>query len=91
MIGSILSNLLLVLGMCFFAGGTRFSEQGFSVAATQTNSSLLMLAVTALLLPALLRLSSSANSGMGKAPAPMSDGDILKISHGVAILLLLSE
>jgi Ca2+:H+ antiporter len=29
LVGSILSNLLLVLGMCFFAGGTRFSEQGF--------------------------------------------------------------
>jgi len=28
-IGSILSNLLLVLGMCFFAGGMKYSEQGF--------------------------------------------------------------
>ncbi|CAK5269126.1 unnamed protein product, partial [Mycena citricolor] len=27
--GSILSNLLLVLGMCFFAGGVKYSEQGF--------------------------------------------------------------
>ncbi|KAF8837268.1 calcium/proton exchanger [Paxillus ammoniavirescens] len=29
LVGSILSNLLLVLGMCFFAGGSRFSDQGF--------------------------------------------------------------
>ncbi|KAF7329933.1 SAP domain-containing protein [Mycena kentingensis (nom. inval.)] len=29
LIGSILSNLLLVLGMCFFIGGIKFSEQGF--------------------------------------------------------------
>ncbi|KAI0272148.1 hypothetical protein BGY98DRAFT_164235 [Russula aff. rugulosa BPL654] len=32
-VGSILSNLLLVLGMCFFAGGTRFSEQGLGIGA----------------------------------------------------------
>ena len=25
--------VVLVLGMCFFAGGTRFSEQGFGVSA----------------------------------------------------------
>jgi Ca2+:H+ antiporter len=28
MLGSILSNTLLVLGMCYFAGGLRFHEQG---------------------------------------------------------------
>jgi len=28
MIGSILSNCLLVLGCCFFFGGLRFHEQG---------------------------------------------------------------
>ena len=27
------SDVVLVLGMCFFAGGTRFSEQGFGVSA----------------------------------------------------------
>jgi hypothetical protein len=25
--------VVLVLGMCFFAGGTRFSEQGFGISA----------------------------------------------------------
>ncbi|TFY51698.1 hypothetical protein EVJ58_g10431 [Rhodofomes roseus] len=33
LVGSILSNLLLVLGMCFFAGGVKFSEQGFGQSA----------------------------------------------------------
>ncbi|KAI9570599.1 hypothetical protein HD554DRAFT_356719 [Boletus coccyginus] len=41
LIGSMLSKLLLILGMCFFAGGLRFSEQGFDQTATQTHSSLL--------------------------------------------------
>ncbi|KAJ7931457.1 calcium/proton exchanger [Mycena leptocephala] len=52
LIGSILSNLLLVLGMCFFAGGIKFSEQGFGASATQLNSSLLTISVVAVLLPA---------------------------------------
>ncbi|KAG1762730.1 hypothetical protein EDD22DRAFT_890487 [Suillus occidentalis] len=54
LIGSILSKLLLVLGMCFFAGGLRFSEQGFdqSELRQRYTSSLLSISVGALLLPA---------------------------------------
>ncbi|GJJ08296.1 hypothetical protein Clacol_002507 [Clathrus columnatus] len=33
LIGSILSNILLVLGMCFFAGGINKAEQGFLASA----------------------------------------------------------
>ncbi|KAJ7832665.1 Calcium/proton exchanger [Mycena olivaceomarginata] len=82
LIGSILSNLLLVLGMCFFAGGLKFSEQGFGASATQLNSSLLTISVIAILLPNAFRF----------AVTPQSDSDagedILKVSHGVALILL---
>jgi Ca2+:H+ antiporter len=87
LIGSILSNLLLVLGMCFFAGGTRFSEQGFSLGAASINSSLLILSAVAVLLPALLFFAATSAS----TNAPSVEGtraDILKISHGAALLLL---
>ncbi|KAJ3874610.1 calcium proton exchanger [Lentinula edodes] len=82
LVGSILSNLLLVLGMCFFAGGLRFSEQGFSAVATQLNSSLLTLSVIAVLLPAAfhMNVTGSTDSDEGQ--------DILKVSHGVALILL---
>ncbi|KAF9266630.1 Calcium/proton exchanger [Marasmius fiardii PR-910] len=87
LVGSILSNLLLVLGMCFFAGGIKYSEQGFGAAATQLNSSLLTISVIAVLLPAAFHLNVNTN------PNNPSDSDesedILKMSHGVAILLLL--
>jgi len=66
LIGSVLSNLLLVLGMCFFCGGLKYSEQGFKSAAAQTNSGLLVMAVIAVLIPAgvslLPRLSRSPSS-----------------------------
>lgn len=45
LLGSILSNLLLVLGMVFFVGGIKYSEQGFKDTAAQMNSSLLVIAV----------------------------------------------
>jgi Ca2+:H+ antiporter len=92
LIGSILSNLLLVLGMCFFAGGTRFSEQGFSLGAAHINSSLLTLSSVAILLPALLYFTvivqvESGSSALDVA-SKRAGADILKISHGAAVLLL---
>jgi Ca2+:H+ antiporter len=45
MIGSILSNILLVLGMSYFAGGLRFHEQLYALAGAQMHISLLGLSV----------------------------------------------
>lgn len=54
LVGSILGNLLLVLGVAFVAGGARRSEQEFDVRAAGVHSASLLLAVAALLLPAIL-------------------------------------
>jgi len=87
LVGSILSNLLLVLGMCFFAGGTRFSEQGFAISATQLNSSLLTLSVIAVLIPAAFDLVSNNNQIPNFSPL-QEQTDIIKVSRGVAVVLL---
>jgi len=86
LVGSILSNLLLVLGMCFFAGGMRFSEQGFGMSATQLNASLLTISVIAVLLPAAFHLS--LGNGNSDISSTVEGDDILKVSHGVALILL---
>ena len=52
LIGSILGNLLLVLGLAFVWGGINHKEQKFSSDAISTNSSLLILAMLALIIPA---------------------------------------
>lgn len=85
LVGSILSNLLLVLGMCFFAGGLRFSEQGFGLSAVQLNSSLLTISVIAVLLPGAFHM---ALQGQPEYNELSTDYNILKTSHGVAIILL---
>jgi len=56
LIGSILSNLLLVLGMCFVAGGIYFPELAFNSTAAQTSSGILFLSVLAVVLPAALKV-----------------------------------
>src|SRR4051812_720397 len=77
LIGSILSNLLLVLGMCFFFGGFNRVEQAFNVTVAQTASSLLFLAVSSLILPTAFH--SFSNTG---------DVGIKQISRATSILLL---
>lgn len=85
MIGSILSNCLLVLGMCFFAGGLRFHEQGYGVRAAQLNISLLGISVVAISLPAGFWATADLSS---QASIDATDESLLKLSHGFAIILL---
>jgi calcium/proton exchanger cax len=65
MLGSILSNLLLVMGMCFFLGGIwnwkgengEGVEQSFASATAQTTCSLMALSSASLVIPATVRLA----------------------------------
>jgi Ca2+/H+ antiporter len=105
--GAILCKLLLVLGTCFFAGGTRFSEQKFDASAAQIHSSLLSIGMNAMLIPAVFHFTypsiraMSASSSSPRAAHVERDGgissqanykqqekDILRMSHGVSIVLV---
>jgi len=56
--GSIIGNLLLVLGLSMLLGGIKYKEQRFSAAAAGVHSTSLMLAVSGLLMPALFVLTT---------------------------------
>ncbi|RAH73406.1 calcium/proton exchanger [Aspergillus aculeatinus CBS 121060] len=83
MLGSILSNILLVLGCCFFIGGLRYSEQTFNSTVASTMSSLMTVASASLIIPATLYASLS-----GSDKGERRD-NILILSHGTAIILLI--
>ena len=51
LVGSMLSNLLLVMGMCFFFGGMNRISQNFNEVVAKTAASLLALAVASLIIP----------------------------------------
>jgi Ca2+:H+ antiporter len=60
--GSILGNLLLVLGVSFFVGGLRHKEQHYNAHAASVHSTSLVLAVTGLLMPALFALGAQGET-----------------------------
>lgn len=85
MLGSLLSNLLLVLGFCFVFGGYNRLQQSFNQTAAQTMSSLLAISCASLLIPAAFRATIPHSS---KDDWVIQD-KILALSRGTAIILLI--
>ncbi|MFL2960177.1 MAG: calcium/proton exchanger [Candidatus Thalassarchaeaceae archaeon] len=79
LIGSILGNLLLVMGLAFVWGGMHHSEQKFSETQVSSNSSLLLLAVIVLIIPTVFNFTVDGTAG---------DDGVEKLSHAAAIILL---
>jgi Ca2+:H+ antiporter len=57
--GTIISNLLLVMGLSMFLGGLRYKEQTFQPVVARVNGSTMTLAVTAIVLPAMVISTSN--------------------------------
>lgn len=98
LIGSMLSNLLLVMGMCFFFGGINRKEQAFNITVAQTASSLLFLAVSSVIIPTAFeqwaRVVDDSNNTGGSATdnaeaGTTQDSRVAALSRGTAILLLI--
>ena len=79
--GSILGNLLLVLGSAIFLGGINRKEQKFNATAAKASGSTLLLAVTALVIPAIFLQTSNISA---------TGGVIEKLSIMVAIIMIVS-
>jgi len=89
-VGSIIGNVLLVLGAAMFLGGLKRDKQIFNRTAASAQSGMLLLAITALILPAVFQLVHG-----GGLPGVAEDrvnfgSDVEKLSFGVAIVLMLS-
>jgi Ca2+:H+ antiporter len=89
-IGSIMGNTLLVLGAAMFVGGLGRDRQSFDRTAAQAQSSMLLLAAAALVMPAIYELID----GRG-LPAPGServhyDSTVEALSAAVACVLIVS-
>lgn len=75
--GSIIGNILLVLGLAFVVGGWNRKEQVFNRAAAGLHSTSLLIAVIGLLMPALFHLTPGSTRFRTEA-----------VSVGVAIVLI---
>jgi Ca2+:H+ antiporter len=89
-VGSIVSNVLLVLGASMLVGGIGRDKQTFSRTAAHAQAAMLMLALAALLLPAVFELARGDALPEVGATRMAFGSDVETLSLCVAVVLLLS-
>ncbi len=82
--GSIIGNLLLVLGVAIFCGGLRHARQQFNKTAVRASCTALMLAAFALVIPTVFHVAADKDPGKW---TPVAEQDL---SVAIAVVLLLS-
>jgi Ca2+:H+ antiporter len=90
LVGSILGNILLVMGASMLAGGAKRDRQNFEPRAASAQALLLLLATVALIMPAIFELVQGPGLPSPRDQAVAYPSDVLSLSVGVAIILLLS-
>jgi Ca2+:H+ antiporter len=89
-VGSIIGNILLVMGAAMLVGGLPREKQTFSRTAANAQCAMLMLAVAALVFPAIFQLIHGGGlPGVGEERVDFGS-ELERLSLGVAIVLLLS-
>ena len=89
-VGSIIGNILLVLGAAMLVGGWNRDKQTFNATAAHAQSAMLLLALAALILPAVFQLIHGGNlPGVGDERVDFGS-DLEHLSFGVAIVLILT-
>ena len=84
LLGSVLSNILLVLGTAFLLGGLRHTTQTYNRTAAQSNATLLLLVVLGLIMPAALNATEFLENENKDGISPA----ILSLSRSVSFFLL---
>jgi Ca2+:H+ antiporter len=82
--GSILGNILLVLGTAILAGGTRFAHQKFNQTATRIAATSLSLAVIGLIIPTIFHVATD------RQPGDWSSHATQNLSLAVAVVLFVT-
>jgi Ca2+:H+ antiporter len=90
LLGSILGNSLLVLGAASFVGGLGRTRQFFDRAAASAQTTMLMLAVAALVMPAIFVLDKGEGLPSPGAEIVDYNGTVETLSLAVAFVLILS-
>ena len=88
LVGSILGNILLVMGAAMLVGGRKRERQRFDRTAANAQSLMLLLAVVALIMPALFQLVSGGGLPSPDSKASEFSSDLEKMSVGVSLVLL---
>jgi Ca2+:H+ antiporter len=89
-VGSIIGNILLVLGAAMLVGGLKRDKQEFNRTAANAQSVMLLLALSALILPAVFQLVHGGGlPGVGEERVDFGS-ELEQLSFAVAIVLMVS-
>jgi Ca2+:H+ antiporter len=89
-VGSVIGNVLLVLGASMFAGGIGRERQLFSRTTATAQSSMLLLAVAAMIMPAIFELVEGKGLPLPGAERVKYDTTVEQLSLAVALVLIAS-
>jgi Ca2+:H+ antiporter len=89
-VGSIIGNMLLVLGAAMLAGGVGHQKQHFSRTSASIQTTMLMLAGGALLMPAIFELVEGKGLPQPGSEAIHYGGTVEHLSLAVAVVLLVT-
>lgn len=87
--GTIVSNLLLVMGLSMFLGGLRYKEQEFQPIVARVNGSTMTLAVTAILLPTMVIYTSNGVEPEAILNLSITVAAVLIVVYGLTLLFSL--
>jgi Ca2+:H+ antiporter len=88
-VGSIVGNILLVLGASMLAGGLRHREQRFNAEGARAQATMLTLAAVTLVLPAAYRGLLGKSAATGLIPLSMSISVVLLVVYGLYLAFTL--
>ncbi|HEV2953914.1 MAG TPA: calcium/proton exchanger [Candidatus Dormibacteraeota bacterium] len=86
LIGAMLGNLLLVLGLSFLIGGIKRKEQEFNPQAAGVHSASLLIAVTGLAVPALFLATAGSSSAFAREAISGTVAAILIVLYIAALI-----
>ena len=89
-LGSVLANLLLCLGFCFFVGGMKKDEQVFDEAVSEVGSGLLLVAGFGLLIPSAFFNSLFGGITGGQYSLDFLEDRTLTISRATSVILMVA-
>jgi Ca2+:H+ antiporter len=87
--GSIIGNILLVLGAAFLAGGIKYKSQRFNATAARSMASMLTLASIGLIAPALFHYFGGKDIVQREADLSLEISIVLVITYGLSLFFSL--
>ncbi len=87
--GSIIGNILLVMGASFLAGGIKFKSQRFNAAGARTQTTMLTLASIGLIVPAMFHYLAGGHAERKEADLSVEISIVLLLTYGLSLLFSL--